>query len=239
MIDPIYVSVSAQVALENRLKTISENVANAATIGYRGSQIHFEQVLNEKIGRGTQTVSAGTETISMRSGVILETGGSFDFAISGQGWFGVQRGNAVALTRDGRFTINNTGQLLTLNGEHVLDAGGAPVEIPGDPSSISVGSDGIIYRDGAPVSGIGVFEVNTSSQLQRVQGNAFVSDQVPVPLLTPGNFEVLRGHLEMSNIDPITEIVQLITVQRTFEQSAALMKTTSDTVDAVIRSLSP
>ena len=105
----LYVSLSAQVALEKRLETIADNVANMNTVGYRGTGVSFETEMAKAGDARLGYVSSGSDFISRRLGGLIKTDNTLDFAVQGDGWFGIQTPQGVAYTRDGRTKIDEFG----------------------------------------------------------------------------------------------------------------------------------
>lgn len=124
----LYVSLSSQLALDRRLTTLADNVANSTTVGFRATEVKFNQVVSDQKVADVAFVSQGNEFLSTRAGGMTETGGTLDFAIKGDAWFQVETPSGPTLTRDGRFTLTDAGELVTLNGYAVLDAGGGPID---------------------------------------------------------------------------------------------------------------
>jgi hypothetical protein len=130
----LYVAVSAQVALQRRLETIANNIANMNTVGYRATGVSFEAEM-AKAGETTlHFVSSGSDYLSQRPGGLIKTDNPLDFAIQGQGWFGIETPSGIAYTRDGRARIDESGTLRTLTGDSILDAGGAPLLVDSGPA---------------------------------------------------------------------------------------------------------
>ncbi len=129
----IYVALSSQIALERRLNTIADNVANASTVGFRATGIKFADIVSGTGQKAVSFSSTGDSYLSTQSGGLKQTGNSFDFAIKGDAWFGIETPSGTVMTRDGRFTMLDTGQLVTLEGHAVLDPGGAPLQL--DPNA--------------------------------------------------------------------------------------------------------
>jgi flagellar hook-basal body protein len=98
----LYVSLSAQVALEKRLETIADNIANMNTVGYRGTGVSFETEMAKAGDSRLGYVSSGSDFISRRLGGLTKTDNTLDFAVQGDGWFGIQTSQGTAYTRDGR-----------------------------------------------------------------------------------------------------------------------------------------
>ena len=125
----LYVAVSSQMALEKRMNTLADNVANANTVGFRATEVKFNQLIGDNKPAQVSFVSEGKEFLNTNNGGLNRTGNTLDFAIKGDAWFSVETPGGPALTRDGRFTLTETGDLVTLKGYPVLDAGGAPIQI--------------------------------------------------------------------------------------------------------------
>jgi flagellar basal-body rod protein FlgF len=127
----LYVTVAAQVALQRRLETIADNVANMNTVGYRATGVSFETEMAKAGDARLNYVSTGSDYLSRRAGGLVKTDNALDFAVQGDGWFGIQTPRGPAYTRDGRSRIDESGTLRTLNGDAILDAGGAPILVDG------------------------------------------------------------------------------------------------------------
>src|SRR5579863_7188955 len=118
----LYVSLSAQIALERRLETVAANIANASTPGYRVDGVSFAAELAKAGDSTIAFVNAGRDYISRRAGPLTQTGNPLDMAIQGDGWFAVQSNGQTIYTRDGRMTMDETGGLVSMTGAPVLDA---------------------------------------------------------------------------------------------------------------------
>ena len=140
----LYVALSAQVAMERRLNTIANNVANMNTGGFRADEVKFEEILSLAAKENVSFASSGQNFISRRTGPMTKTDNPLDVAIQGDGWFAFQGPSGPIYTRDGRFKMNENGDLLTVDGYQVLDAGGAPIALDPMAGSPIVGRDGTV-----------------------------------------------------------------------------------------------
>ena len=140
----LYVALSAQVALEKRLETIADNVANMNTVGYRGTGVSFETEMAKAGDARLGYASSGSDFISRRLGGLTKTDNSLDFAVQGDGWFGIQTPQGPAYTRDGRVQIDESGTLRTMSGDPLLDAGGTPILVDSAAGALTVSADGMI-----------------------------------------------------------------------------------------------
>lgn len=233
----IYVSLSSQVALEQRLSTLADNVANLNTVGFRATEIKFQDVLQKSAGTEVHYVDPGKEFLSEKNGALTPTGNSLDFAIRGNAYFQVQTPSGPALTRDGRFSLTPSGGLVTVQGYPVLDAGGSPIQIATRGETVALGNDGSIQVDGQRAAVLGLFEANMNNGYQRVGGSALIpagGAQAVVDRIDAG---VVQGFVEESNANPVQEMTRLIMVQRNFEDVSASMQKNESTLEEAIKSL--
>lgn len=233
----LYVSLSSQVALERRLTTISGNIANANTTGFRATEIKFSEVLDGAGKVKTSFVNQGNDFLSTKSGALKHTGNAFDFAVKGDAWLMVDGPAGPMLTRDGRFTMTPQGELVTINGFPVLDLGGAPIQLDGEAGPPEASQDGTLMQNGTQVGNIGLFTVDLSAGYQRVAELGVLSKNAPEPVADRAEIGIQQGYLEESNVNALSEIGDLIQVSRAFENSSAMMKDADKTFREAIRTL--
>ncbi|WP_421855247.1 flagellar basal-body rod protein FlgF [Oricola sp.] len=238
MEDGIYVSISAQVAREMRINTIAQNIANAQTTGFKAAEVRFQEVLQEVDGEPVSFASKGVEYVDTSSGGLQQTGNPLDFAVRGNAWFGIQTPVGTVVTRDGRFTMVDNGDLVTLGGYPVLDPGGAPIVLNPAGGTPELGQDGFIRQNGRQVAAIGLFAFEPAPDFKRFENSGIIVGGEPDPVVDNADVGVVQGHLEESNVDALYEMTQLIQVQRAFETAAAIMQQSEDSVDQVIKELS-
>jgi flagellar basal-body rod protein FlgF len=233
----LYVALSSQVALERRLTTIADNVANAGTVGFRATGVKFEDLVSG-MGKGSMSfVSTGETYLSTASGGMKETGNPLDMAIKGEAWFGIQTPQGLIMTRDGRFTIQPNGQLVSIEGHPVVDAGGAEIILDPQAGPPVVSADGIIRQGGNLVGGIGLFEFTPGVDFVRYGNSGVVPPTEPQPVVDRIDVGVMQGFVENSNVDPVLEMTRLIQVQRAFENMAALTRSSESKLDEAVKAL--
>lgn len=231
----IFVGLSAQVAREMRLTTIAENIANSQTVGFRGGQIRFEEVVRQVSGTDVSFASKGVEYLDASSGGLEQTGNPLDFAVRGDAWFGIQTDAGTVVTRDGRFTMTNNGDLVTLLGHPVLDPGGSPITLNPAGGVPELGSDGFIRQGGKQVAAIGLFAFKPPPDFQRFGNSGIVVGGDPDPIVDDGTVGIVQGHIEQSNVNALQEITDLIMVQRSFEEAASLSQSTEESLGQLIK----
>ncbi|MBP1861855.1 flagellar basal-body rod protein FlgF [Rhizobium herbae] len=233
----LYVAVSSQMALEKRMNTLADNVANSSTVGFRSTEVKFNQLLGDTKPAKVSFVSEGQEFLNTNNGGLNRTGNQLDFAIKGDAWFQIDTPGGTALTRDGRFTLTETGDLVTLRGYPVLDAGGAPIQLNSQANEIKVGADGSIHQDGTQVAALGLYEANFSNGFSRYDNSAVMPKSQPEPVVDRFDVGVMQGYVEESNVNPVQEMSQLIMVSRAFENVTALMRDSEGSLDEAIKTL--
>ncbi|MFA3919254.1 flagellar hook-basal body complex protein [Ruegeria hyattellae] len=232
-----YAALSRQVGLRNEIRVVANNIANLATAGYRQEGIVFSEFVQDTGGHASVSMSRGqVRNTSFAQGVLTQTGGRFDFAIEGDGFFLLETPSGERLTRAGSFSANAQGDLVGAEGHRVLDPGGAPVFIPPDAATVSVSADGTISADGQLVGQIGVFAPLDRNDLVREGGVLFQSD---------GGFEpadtatILQGFVEGSNVNAVGQMARMVEIQRAYELGQSFLdaedKRIRDAVKALLR----
>jgi flagellar basal-body rod protein FlgF len=237
MQEGLYVALSSQIALEKRLNTIADNVANASTVGFRATGVKFEDVVSGLDDKSLSFVSSGDTYISDTNGPLRETGNPFDFAIKGNAWFGIETPAGTVMTRDGRFTLTENGELVSIEGYPVLDAGGAPIQLDPRNGPPRAGADGSLRQGDNLVGALGLYNFDPGPNFVRFGNSGIVPAGEPEPVVDRLDAGVAQGFLEESNVNPVLEITRLIMVQRAFENGAAMIRDTESSYDEAIKTL--
>ena len=217
----LYVALSAEVALERRLETIADNIANMNTVGFRATGVSFESEVIRAGETAMTYVSPGANYLSRRVGALVKTDNSLDFAIQGDGWFGIQTPSGTAYTRDGRARLDESGTLRAVTGNPFIDAGGAPILVDPAGGSLVVSPDGMISQNGRHVGAIGLFAIDPNANPKRTTNSGVVVDKPATPILDFTHDGIVQGAVENSNVDPVREMTRLIEITRAFDGVAA------------------
>jgi flagellar basal-body rod protein FlgF len=212
----LYIAASGMVAEMVRQDQIANDLANASTPGFlgdRATQRSFGDLLlsNTATGQPVGPLGMGAEIDSVRTdltaGPVRDTGEPLDFAIEGDGFFAVQTPQGVRYTRNGQFSREANGTLVTSDGLTVLGPGGTPVRVAADGQ--------------VDPSRLGVFTIRGV----RKQGDTLVSGTA-----TAGGGTVRQGALEGSNADPTRSMVDMISSFRAFEAGQKVITTIDETL---------
>jgi flagellar basal-body rod protein FlgF len=146
MDNAFYTTLNRQSGLMREMQAVANNIANMSTTGFRKEGVIFAEHVAD-LGRGEPSLSMATaeaREINLSQGGLQQTGGTFDFAVEGDGFFQVETPEGNQLTRAGAFTLSPEGELVTAEGFRVLDAGGAPITVPTDAGPVTLAADGTL-----------------------------------------------------------------------------------------------
>ena len=231
-----YATLTRQAGLLNEMQIVAHNIANANTTGFKAEGVMFSEFVAD-LGRDTDSLSMAAARIKLTDraqGTLSQTGGTFDLAIEGDGYFLVETPDGQRLTRAGSFTPNHNGELVTMDGNRVLDAGGAPVFVPTGAGPIGIAADGTISAGGTPVGQIGLVIPADPQEMRRQTGTLFEAAAGFGP--APGA-RVLQGFVEDSNVNPIAQISRMIEVQRAYEMGQSFLETEDSRIRGVIQAI--
>lgn len=235
MENAIYTGLTRQSGLMREMQVIANNLANISTTGFRREGVVFaEHVRRLEDAPSLSMARASARNIDLTEGDIARTGGTFDFAIRGPGFFLVETPAGERLTRAGHFTPNGEGDLVTMDGHRLLDEGGAPVFVPPGAGPVGLATDGTLSAGGVPVARIGLWLPADPVSLRHETGTLFSAD-APEPMEDGGT--ILQFHLEGANVNPMSEIARMIEVSRAYELGQALLDREDERIRAVIQTL--
>lgn len=249
-------------AAQTGVSVISNNLANASTVGFKKSRAVFEDLLYQNINQPGGRSSADTElpsglmlgagakvTATQKSftqGNMLTTENSLDMMVQGRGFFEIlQPDGSLAYTRNGQFTLNDQGQLVTPGAGFLLQPN---ITIPDDAQQVSISQDGqvsVTLRGQADPTQVGQIQLSdfiNPTGLQPIGQNLFVETAVSgnpiqgVPGLE-GIGSIVQGALETSNVNVTEELVKMIESQRLYEMNSKVISSVDQMLGSVIQQL--
>jgi flagellar basal-body rod protein FlgF len=226
----IYTSMSGAKYLLERQATLSNNLANAGTTGFRGDTVGLRAVPAVSAQAGTRVFTVETTTgADFSQGPLQATGRTLDVAIQGQGWFAVQATDgSEAYTRDGALQVGPDGVLQLANGLQVQGTGG-PISIPADAQSILIAGDGTVSVKAASsktpttVGQLKLVNPPTSELLKGSDG--LFRTQSGEPAEADASVKAVDGTLEGSNVNVVEAMVGMIAASRQFELQMKMLST--------------
>lgn len=229
----LYTTLNRQSGLMREMGVIANNIANGSTAGFRREGVVFsEYVAAMDRDPSLSMAHASGRHVDLSQATLSQTGGTFDFAIQGEGFFLVETPQGERLTRAGSFTPSAEGELVTPDGFRLLDAGGAPIFVPPD-AKVALARDGTLSANGEPVAQVGLWRPSDPLALRHQSGTLFDGGELePVE-----DGQVLQGMLEDSNVQPVSEIARMIEVQRAYELGQKFLDAEDERVRGVIQAL--
>lgn len=248
MVKGLYAAYTGMVNQQKRMDVLTNNLANASTIGYKkegATSQSFDSVLAyklkdastpgtaQRIGTMNLGVKVGENYTDWSQGAFEVTDNTYDLALSGDGFFAVEFTNkagetSTKYTRDGSFTLDVRGNLVTSDGDYVLDTNGRRITL--DPlAEAAISYDGSISQNGRIVAQIQVADFEDYNYLEHYGENYYQ----PVEGAQFANSEaaVYSGYLEASNVETVSEMVDMITVSRDYESNQKVLTTIDGTLD--------
>jgi len=228
-----YVALGRHSGLMREMQVVANNIANMSTTGFRREGLAFAEHVARLEGEASLSMAHATaRVVDLSQAGVVPTGGTFDFAIEGEGFFLVETPDGNRLTRAGSFTPNAAGELVTAEGFRLLDAGGAPVFVP-PGASVALGEDGTLAADGAAIAQIGLWRPVDPLALRHQSGTLFDGGEVE----PAEGGRLMQGHLEESNVNPVSEVARMIEVQRAYEMGQKFLEAEDARARAVIQVL--
>lgn len=229
-----YATLNRQSGLMREMAVVANNIANVSTAGFRREGVVFsEYIAGMDEDPSLSMAHASGRHVDLTQATLAQTGGVYDIAIQGDGFFLIETPAGERLTRAGVFTPNAEGELVTPDGFRLLDAGGAPVFVPPDARAVALSQDGTLSAGGVPLAQIGLWQPTDPLALRHQSGTLFDGGELePVE-----NGLMLQGMLEDSNVQPVSEIARMIEVQRAYELGQKFLDAEDDRVRGVIQAL--
>lgn len=239
--DIIPIGLSRQVALERQLDIVANNLANVGTTGYKSEGLLFQQYL----ARNGAAPAAGGSSLSLvenpgnytdfSEGPIVNTKNPLDVAIRGKGFFAVQTADGVRYTRNGAFTLDAQGRLVTSEGDPVLGTNG-PLVFSQTETDITIAPDGTVSSSEGQKGHLRLVSFTDPGQLRRQGFGLYASDEEPEEL-PPESLHVVSGALEKSNVQPIAETSRLIQISRAYQAVTNALLSTGSLQENAIQQL--
>lgn len=237
MENAIYATLTRQSGLMREIQVVANNIANLSTTGFRREGVVFSEYVRALPDVPSLSMAwASPRVVDLQPGDLVQTGGTFDMAIEGEGFFLVATPQGDRLTRAGHFTPGPDGTLLNADGYALLDAGGTPVVVPPGTSGFSLARDGTLSADGQPLALVGLWQPQDPLSLRHQQGTLFSAD-APEAVPPESGSGIMQGYLENSNVNPVAEIARMTEVQRAYELGQGLLDREDQRIRGVLQTL--
>ena len=241
MENPTYIALSRLMSQQRAMDVVANNIANADTPGYKTQHVQFSDWL---LRTGEQPSLGGESTVAFTQdratwrdsspGSLTHTGEPLDLALESGGYFQVQTGNGIRLTRAGRFAIQSDGTIGDSAGNPLLDDAGSPIHVGANDRQITVSADGTIETENGRLGKIGIVAASDENQLAPEGSHLFRADAPTSPMGQP---RIVQGALESSNVQPITEMTRMMQMEREFQFMTQFVQGESDRQQSAVDTL--
>lgn len=248
MMRGLYTAYTGMLAQQQKMDTVSNNLANVNTTGYKKDAALFESFkevymvkINDpeqpgvhKIGSASLGVKVGEVYTDYGQGALLQTDDPLNIALDGSGMFAIgmydKEGNLTEkYTRDGSFGMNASGQLVTKDGFFLLGEDG-PITVPNN--QVRITEKGFIFDGTNEVNKIKVVDFENSNTLKKITGGFYETTEPTTLKDFSGTF--VQGYVEGSNASSIEEMINMINVMRTYETNQKVVSTYDETMGKAV-----
>ena len=236
------VGLSQQMATNRAMEVIANNLANLSTPAFKRETVQFEQYVVPVAGTGAE--GGGTVNVSLvldkgvvrdvSEGRLEQTGGSFDVAIGGRGYFVVQTPEGERYTRNGHFKLDEQSRVVTDEG-YQLQSDGGPITLQPQDGELRIARDGTMSTDLQLLGKLRIVQFEDERALKKAGSSLYDADGQGPEAAT--NARIIQGMLERSNVQPVIEISHMIEVMRAYQASADLTKSGEDLMRQAIQKL--
>ncbi|MBQ6786508.1 MAG: flagellar basal-body rod protein FlgF [Lachnospiraceae bacterium] len=256
MLRGLYTAYTGMLNEQYRMDIMSNNLANADTVGFKkeGSTSQaYSEVMAVKIKDTTEDpntpkrlgnmslgVKIGETYTDFSQGSLRDTGNTFDLALSGDGFFNIEFTNkagetSTKYTRAGNFTLTKDGYLTTKDGDYVLGENGR-IQLSTTAGNTVIAEDGSIYQDDELVTKLKITEFEDTNYLTHY-GESMWDAKEGAVANDATDFRIHQGYVEMSNISVVTEMVNMISIQRQYEANQKLITTYDESLDKSVNQI--
>jgi flagellar basal-body rod protein FlgG len=251
MIDALYIATAGLKSQQQQIDTLSNNISNMQTPGYKSQRVAFGDVAvispgQVDAGIRPQSSGAGSEVLSTSAmfsqGSMQQTNNPWDVGIQGDGFLELDDGNGNRVyTRAGQLHVDNEGYLAAVNGYRLAQN----IQIPPDASNIKISANGQIYAtvgnaatSQTLLGSIELAMVPSPEGLQSVGGNNYVATQTSGdPSMGKPNENgagmIMQGALEGSNVDMVSQMSTLVIAQRAYQLNARVLQASDQILDTI------
>ncbi len=253
-----YIAMGGARAQEHRMETLSNDLANAQTPGFKTQATIYQQIHSDVTQMGDPNQAMGLNHpvrflpedrlpvvmmdryTKFHQGSLRRTGNDLDVAINGEGFFAIQGPDEVQFTRNGTFTLTKEGLLTDQDGSPVLarsaDGRFISIKLPNAKGNVKISREGQIFVGDEYVSELAITKFDDPHALERLGNSRWTNpDENANPPVPDKNPDLHQGHLELANVNPIHTMAMLIKTNRIFELNTRALQAYKAMDDSAIR----
>jgi flagellar basal-body rod protein FlgF len=215
-----YIALSRQSALWREMEVVANNMANTNTPSYKAEQVMFRDFMvktktdSTPFGRKVDFVQDAGLLRDTREGPMSQTGAPLDISIHNEGYFVVDTPSGPRYSREGHFRLDETGMVVNSAGYPLMQTSGQPIVFAPNETQITVSGDGTVSTENGTIGQIRVVKFGNEQNLQNAGSGMFMTNDTPTNIDRP---QLVQGMLEQSNVQPVTEMTNMMTILRNYE----------------------
>ncbi len=243
MDNALLLSLSKQMVMRRTMDIIANNLANMNTTAFKRESVLFES-FTVPVESVDETGNTTTEDLTfvrdygvvrdLIEGHLQTTTSPLDIAIKGEGFFVIGTPEGERYTRDGHFRRDPAGQIVTNDGNPLLDDGGNPIVLSTEETSIKIAEDGTVSTELGVRGKVALVTFENPQDMEKTGAGLYATEQATTPA---DGATIMQGMLEASNVEPIVEMTQMIEVMRAYQSSSELLSTNEDMIRRAIQKL--
>jgi len=240
MIQGIKIAVQGMTVLQQKQDQIANNLANVNTTGFKSSSLFaksYEKYLSDEKLRpyANREIKADEVFIDFSEGTMKKTDAPLDLTIKGSGFFSVMTASGIKYTRNGNFSIDPNGYLITNTGNKVLGKKGF-IKLESD-APVRFNTDGTVVQNGNDMGTLRISDFKKPYRMLREGSSLFAPKQPNNPAIVSSGFIVKQGYLEGSNSGSVKNMVEMITAYRNYEADQKAIQSQDETLDKAVNSV--
>lgn len=254
MLRSLYTAYTGMLNEQRRMDIMANNLANSTTAGFKmesSTSQSFDKVLGIKIrdvseayndhpiGKMSLGVKIGEVFTDFTQGALRETAGKYDLALSGEGFFAVrfvdENGKeSEKYTRDGNFRLTKDGYVTDIYGNRLKTESGV-LQVPTDVADIAISTDGKVFANNKIIDQIKIVDFENYDYIEKFGNSLYKTVEGAVE--KEPSAEVLQGYIEQSNVNPVREMVNLITITRAYEANQKMIQSSDSILEKAVNSI--
>jgi flagellar basal-body rod protein FlgF len=215
MAENTHIGLSHQVALQRQMDIVANNIANVNTTGFKAQHILFSEYLNAP--DGTKTVQAKNTYRDLSQGALKPTYNELDFSVQGEGYFAVQTPKGTQYTRNGSFSLNGSGVLVTKAGYPVLGDDGNPLTVPSGAARITADSTGVLTSEQGPIGTLKLATFDNQQMIKPIGNSLYDAESALEKAVEKPH--IMQGMLESSNVNAIAELTAMDKITSAYQSA--------------------
>ena len=236
-----YVALSRQTALWKQMEVVANNMANLNTAGFKAEEV---MVAEKDVKTKSDTTPFGRQIAYVhdlgtvrdpKEGPLSKTGAPLDVAIHGSGYFTLDSPSGTRYTRAGHFRLDENGMIVSGDGLPVMQANNTPIVVAPNEAQINIANDGTVSTENGQIGQMQIVSFANEQDLKQAGDGTYITTAQANTVTRP---QLTQGMLEDSNVEPISQMTQMLTVMRNYQSVQNILDNEQDRIVKAIPVLS-